>query len=143
MNRYTDFFRYANALGITDENRADMVYEHTNGRTSSLRELSDQELSTLTHCLSLKHELRIKSSRSVVLSIIQQMIGRCTTRCEWWQQVDRICSNPRIAGKPFRNLTIAELDQVAIKLRMITRKQKSQSHKQQPEIMCRLPIKYS
>ena len=44
MNRYTDFFRFANALGFTDENRADLVYEHTNGRTSSLKELTDDNI---------------------------------------------------------------------------------------------------
>lgn len=143
MNRYKEFFKYAHKLGISDDDRAELVSNHTDGRTASLRELSDVELSTLTHSLSLQHELRIRQRRSVVLSIIQQMIGKCINRYEWWTQVDRICLNPRVAGKPFRELTIAELDQVAIKLRIIVRKTSESQPGKEPVIMCRLPLKCS
>lgn len=148
MNRYKEFFKYARKLGISDEDRAELVRNHTDGRTASLRELSDKELAYITEHIALQHELRIRSERSVVLSIIQKMIGKQVSRYDWWTEVNRICQDPRVAGKPFRELTIAELNQVAIKLRVIARKQASVAteptpQKKEPVIMCRLPLKYS
>lgn len=149
MNRYTEFFKYAQKLGITDDDRAEMVRNYTGGRTSSLRELSDSELTTLTDHIALQHKLSIRSRRSVVLGIIQEMIGKCITRSEWWNAVDKICTNPRIAGKPFKELSIAELDKVAVKLRVIARKRtinkvedviEPEPPQQEPVIFCRLPL---
>jgi hypothetical protein len=36
--------------------------------------------------------------------------------------VNEFCNNPRIAGKPFVQVSTAELEQLAIKLRAIQRK---------------------
>lgn len=146
MNRYTDFFRFANALGFTDENRADLVYEHTNGRTSSLKELTDDELKDITRLLEIRFDDRRRGRRSIVLNLLQKMGVRT---CHW-SEVDRVCMDPRIAGKKFAHLTIEELDATAIRLRAIQSKQQSAMVKklaeaapQSPVIFCRLPVKYS
>ena len=39
-----------------------------------------------------------------------------------WNRVNEFCNNPRIAGKPFVQVSTAELEQLAIKLRAIQRK---------------------
>ena len=146
MNRYTDFFRFANALGFTDENRADLVYEHTNGRTSSLKELTDEELKDITRLLEIRFDDRCRARRSIVLNLLQKMGVRT---CHW-SEVDRVCMDPRIAGKKFAHLTIEELDATAIRLRAIQSKQQSamvkklaESDPKSPVIFCRLPLKYS
>lgn len=145
MNRYVDFFRYASALGLTDENRADMVYEHTNGRTSSLKELTDEELRAITHSLSITFDERRRSRRSIVLNLLQKMGVRT---CHW-SEVDRVCMDPRIAGKKFAHLSIEELDATAVRLRCIQAKQQgamikqlaqAEPPQQEPVIFCRLPL---
>lgn len=146
MNRYTDFFRFANALGFTDENRADLVYEHTNGRTSSLKELTDDELKDITRLLEIRFDDRRRGRRSIVLNLLQKMGVRT---CHW-SEVDRVCMDPRIAGKKFAHLTIEELDATAIRLRAIQSKQQgamvkklAEADPKSPVIFCRLPVKYS
>lgn len=64
----------------------------------------------------LREELRRK--RSVCLKLMQQL-GIDTTD---WNRVNEFCNNPRIAGKPFVQISTAELEQLAIKLRAIQRK---------------------
>ena len=64
----------------------------------------------------LREELRRK--RSVCLKLMQQL-GIDTTD---WNRVNEFCNNPRIAGKPFVQVSTAELEQLAIKLRAIQRK---------------------
>lgn len=64
----------------------------------------------------LREELRRK--RSVCLKLMQQL-GIDTTD---WNRVNEFCNNPRIAGKPFVQISTAELEHLAIKLRAIQRK---------------------
>lgn len=60
----------------------------------------------------------LKRRRSVCLKLMQQ-VGVDTTD---WARVDNFCLHPRLAGKPFRNISIEELDDLAVKLRTIKRK---------------------
>jgi hypothetical protein len=39
-----------------------------------------------------------------------------------WARINDFCSNPRIVGKAFRQITVDELDELAVKLRSIQRK---------------------
>lgn len=50
---------------------------------------------------------------------MRQQLGIDTTD---WNRVNEFCNNPRIAGKPFVQVSTAELEQLAIKLRAIQRK---------------------
>lgn len=70
-----------------------------------------------------REELRRR--RSAVLHLMQKQ-GIDTTD---WNRVDAYCLNPRISGKEFRRLTVDELETVAIKLRMIQRKNADKNNK--------------
>ena len=50
---------------------------------------------------------------------IRDRLGIDTTD---WNRVNEFCNNPRIVGKPFVQISTAELEQLAIKLRAIQRK---------------------
>ncbi len=65
---------------------------------------------------AIRKELRRK--RSMCLKLMQQL-GIDTTD---WARVDNFCLNPRLAGKPFRNISIEELEELSVKLRIIKRK---------------------
>ena len=56
--------------------------------------------------------------RSVVLKLLQKY-GVDTTD---WDRVNAFCRDPRIAGKVFALLSIAELEQLSVKLRVMLRK---------------------
>lgn len=68
-------------LGINDDQRHDLVYNYTNGRTSSTRELTEGELNGLVWRLhkdlrsannTAMVELQLKKKRSTVLAIAQR-----------------------------------------------------------------------
>lgn len=104
-----------------------LVYQYTHGRTVHLHETSTQEYDTMCNDMervagfderrdAIRKELRRK--RSVCMKLMQQL-GVDTTD---WARVDNFCRNPRLAGKPFRNISIEELEDFAVKLRTIKRK---------------------
>ena len=104
-----------------------LVEQYTNGRTTHLRETSMQEYNTMCNDMERvtgfdKHREAIhkelKRRRSVCLKLMQQL-GVDTTD---WARVDNFCLNSRLAGKPFRNISIEELEDLAVKLRTIKRK---------------------
>ena len=64
----------------------------------------------------LREELRRK--RSLCLNLMQKL-GIDTSD---WARINDFCSNPRIVGKAFRQITVDELDELAVKLRSIQRK---------------------
>ena len=104
-----------------------IVLQYTWNRTDSLKEMTAKEYEVCCTALEklsgqdewrqkLREELRRK--RSVCLKLMQQL-GIDTTD---WNRVNEFCNNPRIAGKPFVQVSTAELEQLAIKLRAIQRK---------------------
>lgn len=97
-----------------------LVYCTTCGRTTSLREMTSEEYDEL--CASMEEltgwKVQVKKARSVCLKLMQQL-GVDTTD---WARVDNFCLNSRLAGKPFRNISIEELEDLAVKLRTIKRK---------------------
>ncbi len=104
-----------------------LVEQYTHGRTTHLRETSMQEYNTMCNDMERvtgfdKHREAIhkelKRRRSVCLKLMQQL-GVDTTD---WARVDNFCLNSRLAGKPFRNISIEELEDLAVKLRTIKRK---------------------
>ena len=64
----------------------------------------------------LREELRRK--RSLCLNLMQPM-GIATSD---WARINDFCSNHRIVGNAFRQITVDELDELAVKLRSIQRK---------------------
>ena len=105
-----------------------LVEQYTDGRTTHLRETTPQEYNKMCRDMEqvagydermsdIRMELRRK--RSVCLKLMQQL-GIDTTD---WNRVDNFCLHPRIAGKPFRQISIEELEALSVKLRAIKRKE--------------------
>ena len=113
-----------------------LVYQHTGGRTDSLRELTTAEYRALCDDMEratgydeVRRALRdeLKHRRSIVLKLMQQLDIDTTD----WERVDAFCLEPRIVGKLFCKLSIEELEKFATKLRIIQRKGGLKQKKQQ------------
>ena len=125
MQKVTNFRRfYALLKRMPGADKQLLVYQHTHGRTDSLRELTVAEYRALCDDMeratgydevrrALREERRTR--RSVVLHLMQKL-GINTSD---WDCVDAFCLDPRIAGKKFRPLSIDELVALAVKLRTI------------------------
>ena len=126
---YARFYVLLNRLPTTDreELKANLVSQYTNGRTDSLKEMTNKEYDAMCDAMQeqdkgykareiAREELRRRPSAALHLL---QKNGIDTTD---WNRINQYCVNPRIAGKPFGKLTIDELDLLCIKLRMIIRK---------------------
>ena len=122
---YARFYALLKQLPKAD--KENLVEQYTHGRTVHLHETSIQEYDTMCNDMervvglderreAIRKELRRK--RSVCLKLMQQL-GVDTTD---WARVDNFCMNPRLAGKPFRNISIEELEELSVKLRTIKRK---------------------
>lgn len=122
---YARFFCLLKKLPGADKET--LVAQYTNGRTVRLHETTDREYNTMCddmerlvgfdrHTEALRVELRRK--RSVCLKLMQQL-GIDTTD---WARVDAFCMHTRIAGKPFRKISLEELEALSVKLRTILRK---------------------
>ena len=97
-----------------------LVSSFTNGRTVHLHEMNAKEYAAMCATLE-KHtdwRVQLKKKRSLCLKLMQQA-GIDTTD---WQRINDFCRHPRIAGKVFRQLSLADLDSLQTKLRAIMRK---------------------
>ena len=116
-----------------------LVEQYTNGRTTHLRETTQQEYNKMCRDMEqvagydervsdIRRELRRK--RSVCLKLMQQLDIDTTD----WDRVNAFCEDTRIAGKAFRHISIGELEVLAVKLRAIKRKGglKEQENKDKP-----------
>lgn len=107
-----------------------LVEQYTNGRTTHLRETTQQEYNKMCRDMEqiagydermsdIRRELRRK--RSVCLKLMQQLDIDTTD----WDRVNAFCEDARIAGKAFRHISIDELEVLAVKLRAIKRKKEA------------------
>lgn len=122
---YARFYTLLKKLPGADKET--LVWQYSNGRTKSLRELSDWEYNSMCRDMQqvvgneaeqAKYRAELRQTRSICLKLMQ-IIGVDTTD---WQRVDSFCENPRIIGKPFRRIKLAELKALQVKLRCIERK---------------------
>ena len=108
-----------------------LVSSFTNGRTVHLHKMSAKEYAVM--CASLEEHtgwrVQLKKKRSLCLKLMQQA-GIDTTD---WQRINDFCHHPRIAGKVFAKLTLADLDSLQTKLRAIMRKGRSLSPNPSPK----------
>lgn len=130
VTNFARFYASFNKLPCTGDReglKKQIVLQYTWDRTESLREMTSKEyeaccsaLEKLTGQDEWKQKLReeLRRKRSVCLKLMQQL-GIDTTD---WDRINAFCNNPRIAGKPFVQISTAELEQLAIKLRAIQRK---------------------
>jgi hypothetical protein len=84
--------------------------------------LADKPLN-LTVPKALDHQWDL--FRLGIIATVEHMtcvLGKYALDTTDWNRVNEFCNNPRIAGKPFVQVSTAELEQLAIKLRAIQRK---------------------
>ena len=119
---------YALLKSMPGASKEDLVLQWTNGRTSSLKEMSEREYTLMLRQLRQQVENleEKKKARSAVLKQLQ-LYGIDTTD---WDAVDRFCCTPRIAGKPFRYLTIPELKALRVKMLSIRNKAELKGYEQ-------------
>ena len=119
---------YALLKSMPGVSKEDLVLQWTNGRTSSLKEMSEREYTLMIRQLRQQVENleEKKKARSAVLKQFQ-LYGIDTTD---WDAVDRFCCNARIAGKPFRYLTIPELKSLRVKMLSIRNKAELKGYEQ-------------
>ena len=115
---YARFYTLLKKLPGADKET--LVYCSTSGRTTSLREMTSKEYGDM--CASLEEHIgwktELKKKRSLCLKLMQKA-GIDTTD---WQRINDFCRHPRISGKMFAQLTLADLDSLQTKLRAIMRK---------------------
>lgn len=112
--------------GISNEQKAAMLLDLTDGRTAHTNELTYKEAIYLWgylngHTASLKpatSDEQIKRRRSGCLKAMQK-IGVDTTD---WKRINAYCMDSRIAGKPFADITFEELVGFREKLENILKK---------------------
>ena len=119
---------YALLKSMPGASKEDLVLQWTNGRTASLKEMSEREYTLMIRQLRQQVENleEKKKARSAVLKQLQ-LYGIDTTD---WDAVDRFCCTPRIAGKPFRYLTISELKALRVKMLSIRNKAELKGYEQ-------------
>lgn len=110
-----------------DADKDELVMSYTDERTTSLREMTEEEFNSLCDALQYgagqgygqKSMAELKQARSAVLVRIQRL-GIPTV--DNWDGIDQFCLSRRIAGKRFAALTVAELRSLRTKLEMILRR---------------------
>ena len=123
-NRFSRF--YALLKGNPAADKESLVLQYTDGRTTSLREMSSDEYDemcdalegSMAHCYRVAKE-RLRSLRSSVLLRISRL-GISTV--DNWDGIDAFCLSPKIAGKRFAALTAEELSALIPKLESMIRK---------------------
>lgn len=122
IENYHRFYASLNRLpgGNTEDMKETLVSSFTDGRTTSLKEMTQKEYNAM--CVSLEERTgmkeQLKKKRSLCLKLMQKA-GIDTTD---WQRINAFCEDPRIAGKVFARLTSEELEKLSVKLRSIQRK---------------------
>lgn len=120
FSRFYASFNRLPCMGDREDLKKSVVLQYTWNRTDSLREMTRREYedccTALEKMTGYKDEL--KKKRSVCLKLMQR-IGVDTGD---WARINNFCQHPRIAGKPFARITVAELDELQVKLRAIERK---------------------
>lgn len=127
VTNFARFYALFNKLpyqGDREEFKKQIVLQYTWNRTDSLKEMTAKEYEVCCTALEklsgqdewrqkLREELRRK--RSLCLNLMQKL-GIDTSD---WARINDFCSNPRISGKAFRQITVDELEELAVKLRSI------------------------
>lgn len=117
FGRFYSAIRQMNPVGDRDEVKGQIVWQYTNGRTDSLREMTREEYNRCCADLERKSGLRetLRKERSATLRLMQKA-GIDTSD---WNRVNVFCRDPRIAGKEFARLTTDEHPRLRRKLRAI------------------------
>lgn len=120
FGRFYTAVRALNPIGDRDEVKKSLVYQYTDGRTDSLREMTRAEYDRCCEDLERKtgRQDELRKERSKTLKLMQQM-GVDTTD---WGRVNLLCRDARIIGKDFYHITAEEHRELRRKLKSIERK---------------------
>ena len=120
FGRFYTATRATSTTGDRDEAKRQIVWQYTNGRTDSLREMSRTEYDKCCEDLERKtgQKDELRKERSATLKLMQKM-GVDTTD---WNRVNLLCRDTRIIGKDFYYITAQEHRELRRKLRSIERK---------------------
>lgn len=118
--RFYSAIKAINPIGDRDEVKKSLVWQYTNGRTDSLREMTRAEYERCCEDLERKtgQESELRKERSKTLRLMQQM-GVDTSD---WGRVNLLCRDVRIIGKDFYYITAEEHRELRRKLKSIERK---------------------
>lgn len=125
ITNYARFYGLLKKLSGADKET--LVYQFTNGRTTSLHLMTVKEYTSMCNEMERvagydeRRELyrkELKRKRSAVLHQMQ-LLGVDTAS---WDRVNAFCMDKRVAGKIFRDLDSDELDALLTKIRVIRRK---------------------
>lgn len=120
FGRFYSAFHKLTIHGERDDAKRQFVLQYTAGRTDSLKEMTRKEYTELCIAIEGMNGTRdeLKRRRSITLKLMQEL-GVNTTD---WAQINDFCRHPRISGKPFGQLSVDELMELATKLCSIKRK---------------------
>lgn len=110
--------------------KEEIVFSYTNGRTSSLREMTNLEYQTMCNALqgggdksSNEGEDKKRRLRRALLCTIDEY----GIDSNDWEKVNSFCLSPRVAGKVFSKLSTEEILVIIPKVkRMITKKKEKE-----------------
>ena len=122
---YAEF--YALLKRLPEANKEELVHQWTDGRTTSLTEMSDKEYRSMVRGMrSLTEPVEeLRKLRSQVLRQLQ-IYGVDTSD---WDAVDAFTKLPRISGRRFCRLSTLELRDLLKKMRSINQKAKDKEEK--------------
>ena len=112
-NNFGRFYVLAKKNPAVD--KESMVLQFTDGRTTHLREMYQDEYNEMCDALEFGPNGVNKAARS-------ETLRRGINTVDNWDGIDAFCMSPRIAGKKFRELSETELDSLVKKLESIIRK---------------------
>lgn len=104
-----------------------MVLQFTDGRTTHLREMYQDEYNEMCDAIEYGTDRTRKAAEADRLrrlrSSVLLRIGRLgINTIDNWDGIDAFCKSPKIAGKEFRKLSTEELETLRRKLESIIRK---------------------
>lgn len=129
MRAYRQFHALLDELGLRESKR-DILAGYG---VSSTRELTDEQLASAISSLDSEARRakyaaadRLRACRSAVLRLLTDIgvyrIDRDDSRSVVWKRVNMFVSQPKIAGKVFYDLSVDELQALAVKLRALKAK---------------------
>ena len=126
---YAEF--YALLKRLPEANKEELVLQWTDGRTTSLTEMSDKEYRSMVRGMrSLTEPVEeLRKLRSQVLRQLQ-IYGVDTSD---WDAVDAFTKLPRISGSRFCRLSTLELRDLLKKMRSINQKAKDKEEQNRKE----------
>ncbi len=119
FGRFYTAIREMNPVGDRDEVKRSIVLQYTDGRTESLREMTQAEYDRC--CADMERGTggreKLRKERSATLHLMQRM-GVDTSD---WECINALCRDPRIAGKDFNRVSRVEHPELRARLYAIER----------------------